>query len=195
MAEVKGLTVDPTELSQTLDLDDLLGAPVSSDPVLARAMVQHIIDYHKLRLTKSQGLGGAKFKDSTYSKVYKSSLDFIAAGKSDPVNMQLSGDMVGSLDILSESGSKIKYGVADDEVLPRAFGHQSGFEGHPAESKLKQYKREWFGVTPPEARDLLKSKFSKELASLKPDQGESVKQEQLIKVARTFTAFVEDIDG
>lgn len=189
-----GIVVDESEISQTLDFNKLTGVDVSSDKVLMRAMAQAIIDYHKTRADNNKGLDGQALK-SPYSKAYRTSLDFAAAGKSaSDVNMQLSGDMLGSLDILYESGSKIKIGVSDESVLPRAYGHQSGFKGHPNESAMRQYKREWFGVTEKEAKEIILKEFGSELRPFRDTRPQARAQDQMISVARSLRAFIEDLN-
>jgi hypothetical protein len=163
MSKVK---VSETELSQDIDFDSLAGAPISLDPVLQREIAQATIDYIKNRV-EDENLGlGRKALKSPYSKSYQESLDFDAAGKSaSNVNMILSGDMMGSIDVLEE-GETVKIGIDNPAVMPRAYGHQSGFKGHP-NPKMSQYKREFFGVTDDEIKKFVLADFEDDIQDLK----------------------------
>lgn len=179
-----GLKISLDEFSQTIDLDKWVGAPVSKDTTLSRAIMQEVIDYTKSRV--SDGLGyGEKPLRPKYSKAYTNSDDFIAAGKTGVVNMTLSGDMIGALDILDESGSKFTYGLADDDEIPKAYNHQTG-DTLP--------KRKWFGLTRDEFRENILPKFKKDISDIKPRPDAARAQDAMIKSARTVRAFVEDED-
>ena len=81
---------------------------------------------------------------------YQKSADFKAAGKSaSPVNMRLSGDMLGSID-LAIDGDKLLIGIPSEES-PKAHGHMTGQEGS---GNLP--KRQFFGVTKKEFDEILK---------------------------------------
>jgi hypothetical protein len=189
----ESLTITLKEFSQTLDLDKLVGKPVSQDKALARAIMQEVIDYTKTRVIKENAGYNGKALKSPYSKTYQSTLDFIASGKSaSDVNMKLSGDMLGSIDILEEKGSKFTYGLSDPEVIPRAYGHQTGFEGHP-NSAMSKYKREWFGISEREFKSKILPKFKDELKDVKANEAKA--QDRLIKVAKSLKAFVEEVDN
>lgn len=178
------LTINLNEFSQTLDIDKLAGAKVSQDKVLARAIVQEVIDYTKKRVDSGKGYNQGQLK-SPYSKVYQSSLDFIAAGKSaNDVNMKLSGDMIGSIDILEENGSKITYGLSDDSQIPKAYNHQVG-DTLP--------KREWFGISDREFKKYILPKFKDELKDIKTNDAKA--QDRLIKVAKSLKAFIDEVDN
>jgi hypothetical protein len=163
MSKVK---VSETELSQDIDFDSIADAPISLDPVLQREIAQATIDYIKSRV-EDENLGlGRKALKSPYSKSYQESLDFEAAGKSaGNVNMMLSGDMMGSIDVLDE-GDTVKIGIDNPAVMPRAYGHQSGFKGHP-NPKMANYKREFFGVTDDEIKKFVLSEFEDDISDLK----------------------------
>jgi hypothetical protein len=163
---IKGLKVTKTELSQDIDFDALAGAPISLDPVLQREIAQATIDYIKTRVEdENLGIGRKKLK-SPYQKSYEESLDFKAAGKSaSNVNMMLSGDMMGSIDVLEE-GETVKIGIDNPAVTDRAYGHQSGFEGHP-NPKMSKYKREFFGVSDEEIKKNILPDFQSDIDALK----------------------------
>lgn len=156
MAEIKSKN-SLDEVSQTINLNDLIGSDISSDEKLVTKIGQAIIDYMDTRVEDGLGLGRKKLK-SPYSKGYSQSLDFVAAGKSKGhVNMRLSGDMMGAVDILDTNGSEIKIGITGDQA-PKAFNHQTG-DTLP--------KREFFGVTKEEIKKYILDEFSSEIKAKK----------------------------
>jgi hypothetical protein len=173
------LVVQENEISQTIDLDKWLGKDFSSDPDLVREIGQSVIDYMIKRVDDNKGLGGETLKPS-YSTEYSKSLDFKAAGKSkNDVNMKLSGDMLGSID-LEESGNSFKIFVDGDEEIIKAYGHMTGFKGHPTIPKNK-YKRQFFGLTKEEFKKEIAPKFKGE----KPKETERDLVGELIKAIKT----------
>ena len=161
MAE-PGIKLTKKRISQTLDLNELTGRDIASDSVLVRKIAQGIIDYMVDRAKSGRGLGRKDLK-SPYSKGYSESLAFKAAGKSrNDVNMTLSGDMLRSIDLLEEDGAKVVIGIEDEIDAPKAYGHQTGFEGHPTIPSGK-YKRPFFGVTTDEVKRQVLPKFKAEI--------------------------------
>lgn len=156
-----GLKVEKTEISQTIDLQKWTGKDLSSDPELVREIGQEVIDYMIKRSADNKGLGEVQFKPPKYSKTYADSLNFIAAGKSPTdVNMRLSGDMLGSID-MNEEGNKVTIEIGEDQTL-KAYGHMTGYEGHPTIPNGK-YKRQFFGITKTEFDKNILPKFKNEI--------------------------------
>lgn len=166
MAKVTGLVVKESEISQTVDLDALANAPISKDPALRNQIAQAMVDYLVDRVQgENLGLDRKGFKG--YSKSYISSQNFEAFGKSeDNVNMTLSGDMMGSVDVVEQKKGKVKIAITDESALARAYGHMSGFKGHPTIPQGK-YKREFFGLSDREIKDEILSIFSQEIDDLR----------------------------
>lgn len=185
MANPKGLISTIDEVSQTIDFNQLAGVDLSQDETLVREMGQAVIDYIKERSASGRGIGGVKLA-SPYSKDYADSEDFKAAGKNkNKVNMRLSGDMLESIDIVSEDGAKIKIAVAGDQT-GKAFGHMSGFEGHPT---ISGPKRPFFGLTQSEIKEEIISKFKSEIESVKENKQGSRAQAGLISTIRKASDF------
>jgi hypothetical protein len=172
------INLSEDEVSQTINLKDWMGVDFSSDPNLVRQIGQACIDYMTKRVDDNKGLGNEKLK-SPYTKTYADSLDFQAAGKSkNDVNMKLSGDMLGSID-LEESGNSFKIFIPSDES-PKAYGHMTGFKGHPTIPEGK-YKRQFFGLTKEEFKKEIAPKFKGE----KPKETERDLVGELIKTIKT----------
>lgn len=85
-----------------------------------------------------------------YSPNYIKSAPFKAFDKSKgEVNLELSGDMLGLMDIVGESRNSVTIGWGDEDQIPKAFNHITG-------DTVK--KRDFFGLTK-EDLDSLKSEF------------------------------------
>lgn len=150
--------VSLSKFYQEIDLEDITGVDLSNHPLLLNQIAQATIDYVKERVDSGFGIGGKKLK-SPYSDAYAKSLAFQAAGKSkNDVNMQLTGDMLGSLDVVESRGSVFKYGIAEEDEIPKAYNHQTG-DTVP--------KREWFGVTRDEFIDNVLTNFDSEIEDIK----------------------------
>ena len=165
-----------SEVSQVIDLEDITGVDLSDKPRLRREIGQEIIDYIVERTQGGKDNIGKAFKE--YSESYKNSKEFKAAGKSNQVNLTLSGDMLGKIDIVEEFGSTIKIAVAEEET-PRAYGLISGFEGHPTIKRAP--KRQFFGVSVDQLKKEILPQFKRDLASARAEQD---KQAKGIDIAR-----------
>jgi hypothetical protein len=174
-----GIKLSKSKITQTIDLNDVIGSDISSDEVLVNRIGQAIIDYMENRVSDGRGLDNVKLK-SPYSDSYADSLNFKAAGKTkNNVNMKLSGDMLGSIDLLKVDGSKLTIGIEDPDQAIKAYGHQTGFEGHPF---LKGPKRPFFGVSTEELKKKVLTDFKKEIEAKKVTSFET--QSKMINLIR-----------
>lgn len=186
MAE-PGIKLSKKRVSQKLDLNELTGRNIQSDSVLVRKIAQGIIDYMVDRAKSGRGLGRKDLK-SPYSKSYSESLTFKAAGKArNDVNMTLSGDMLRSIDILEEDGASVVIGIEDEVDAPKAYGHLTGFEGHPTIPSGK-YKRPFFGVTADEVKKQVIPKFKAEI-----DQSAGARTISSLESQETAISFIQGI--
>lgn len=166
MAAIINPKPDKSEIAQILNLEELTGVDVSVDPTLVKQIGQAVIDYMKERVGAGKGIGGIELH-KPYTKEYANSLEFKAAGKSiNDVNMRLSGDMLESIDILSENGPEIKIGINDSEQAPKAHGHITGHEGE------WKYKRKFFGITQKEFKEEILPQFRSAIKNVKDTSGE-----------------------
>ena len=162
MAKPKGLILEEDLVAQQFDLEEIAGVDLSDDPDLLEEIGEEIKDYIVSRVVNNnQGYGGKKLK-SPYSKLYQNSIEFDLYGKDEnDINMTLTGDMLGAINIISAEGSELLIGI-DDQNAPKAHGHMTGKNG-----TVKNMKREFFGVTMDELKKEVLSKFSAELKDLK----------------------------
>lgn len=155
--------VSLSTFEQQIDLEDLTGVDLSNYPLLMNEIAQATIDFIKERVDAGFGIGGTKLK-GPYSEGYVNSLPFQAAGKSpNEINMQLTGDMLGSVDILEMRGSVFKYGLADEDQIPKAYNHQEG-DTVP--------RRPWFGVTKDEFVDNILRKYEADIQRIRAETAE-----------------------
>lgn len=189
MAKVPGLKANKNNVSQEIDLEKITGLPVAQDKKLMREIAQEVIDFIVERTKSGVAVGSKKNLKSPYSKSYADSLPFKAAGKSrNEVNLTLSGDMLGSIDVVEETDKGFVIAVDPDQA-GKAFGHISGFEGHPV---LKGPKRPFFGVTVDELRSKILPKFKNDLKEIAKDEAKT--QSEAIKLVEKIDFLLEDED-
>ena len=165
------LTLTQAEVSQTFNLDELLGVNLSDSPDLKNAIGQALIDRIVERSQSGTDLRGTAFKP--YKKSYTESDQFSAFGKSKDVNMTLSGDMLSGLTVLSDAGNDIKIGWDDATNNAKAYNHMVGDTVR---------KRQFFGITKAAAQ---------EIASEFQDAIDEIKEQDLAPDA--ITQFIEQI--
>lgn len=116
---------------------------------LADLIIEHIVD----RTDRGIDKDGKKFPK--YSKSYIKSLDFQNAGKSkSKVNLQLSGDMLAAIKLLSHQNGKLTIGFdKNTEENDKAEGNILGsYGGDPNPSKA----RDFLGLSSSKLRELIR---------------------------------------
>lgn len=132
-----------SEVSIEIDLEKLLGG-AANNRIVREVFFQAAFDKMLERLDKGVGADGKNLPK--YSKAYKNSLEYYVYGKDGTVNMQLTGGMVNSLEIKKSDNKKMTVGFSGDEENAKAYGHLTGFAGHPTlDGKVKP--RNFFGWT------------------------------------------------
>jgi len=168
------LKVKKNNVEQTINLKEVFGVDFSGKEnlkqLIGQAIIDKIVERTKNRkgiIINEKGHGTEVALEAPYSQPYVDSLAFKAAGKSKgKVNMSLSGDMLGLLDIKKIQGNTITIGWNDSEQNPKAYNHMIG-DTVP--------KRPFFGVSNEELKDL-KSEFGadvKEAIRVKQDEGKA----------------------
>jgi len=175
--------ISKNNVEQTIDLKELFGVSFNNAPALKEAIGQKIIDRI---VSRTQSGMGISFNDSgkantlklkaPYSKAYVNSDEFKAHGKSKgDVNLTLSGDMLGLLDIKNQTGDTITIGWnKGDGQDPKAFNHITG-DTVP--------KRPFFGIS------------KTELLKIKADMSSEVKDALKIKQSEGKSAFNDFVLG
>ncbi len=157
---MKAPKISLKKIEQEFDLAEFYpDVDFSGERTLKEALGQAIIDKIQERTEAGDGIRGAL--KSPYSKLYSQSLEFKAAGKKrGKVNMTLTGDMLASVDLEMGEDGKFKIVIPEDQV-PKAFNHLTG-DTVP--------KRNWFGVTKKELKEIL-GDFSSDLEFAKKAPG------------------------
>jgi len=109
-----------------------------------------------IRTKKGIDKFGAPFKP--YSKEYKKHIDFKASGKSNKVNLTLTGETLTEMEILSHGPGFITIGYKDQTANDKAFFAKQGRNGF----------REFLGLTPAELNTIL-ARFNNRLEQSEPD--------------------------
>ncbi len=144
---------------QKINLKEEFGVDLRGMDSLKEAIGGAIIERIRARTEAGNGMSfsdsgrGTPVKlKSPYSKEYADSLDFKAFGKSrGKVNMTLTGDMLGLMDVVKIEGNTIKIGWADTSESAKAHGHSTGAKGRlpvrpffgVSKSELKEIKKEF----------------------------------------------------
>ena len=105
----------------------------------ARTVGEDLIDF--IRDRTSKGLGKDNKPFPKYSKAYKESFEFKVAGKTNTVDLELTGEMMDSLIVLSVKKGEIEIGYPPDSpVNGRAEGNILGsYGGDPDPSKARNF--------------------------------------------------------
>lgn len=116
---------------------------------LADLVIEHIVDRSDRGLDKD----GRKFPK--YSKNYIKSLDFKNAGKSpSQVNLQLSGDMLAALKLLSHKNGELTVGFEKgSQENDQAEGNIKGTYGQP--TPIPGKKRDFLGIDSKKLNELI----------------------------------------
>ena len=141
---------------QKINLKDEFGIDFRGMNSLKEAIGGAIIERIRNRTENGNGMSfGASGRGTPvklkapYSKEYADSLDFKAAGKSrGKVNMTLTGDMLGLMDVTKIEGNSITIGWNDTEESAKAHGHSTGGGNLP--------RRPFFGVSKSELQEIKK---------------------------------------
>lgn len=140
---------------QIINLEEEFGVDLRRNTALKQALGQAIIDKMLKRTSDGNGIiftkdgKGRRVKlKSPYSDKYAESDEFKAFGKKkNKVNMELTGDMLASIDILRSRGNELVIGIDDPEEVEKSFNHNTG-DTVP--------KRPFFGVSKKELREIKK---------------------------------------
>ena len=143
---IKNRKLSTTEVFQEIDLGQVFDrAPTPQEfEDFINAAKERIIE----RTQSGVNVNGSKFKQ--YTPEYAS---FKGVGRGD-VDLTFFGDMLDALDGFVE-GEKVVITIAGEQAA-KAYGHITGFEGHPTIPNGK-YKRDFFGLNGKEIDDIANS--------------------------------------
>lgn len=175
---MKSPKVTKQTIEQEIDLYEVFGVDMTDAPALKAQIGQAIIDQITKRTESGRGLkfssgGNASEVDlkSPYSVAYQKSRQFKAAGKkADEITMELTGDMVASMDIGSSAGRKLKIEITDSLQILKAYNHITG-DTVPS--------RPWFGISLDELTEI-GSQFQSDIDALKSKDLTTSSQQSLL---------------
>lgn len=130
---------------------DLSGYGLSPDQKdeVADLIIERIVN----RTDQGKDKDGRKFPG--YSRSYKESLDFKVAGKTNKVDLQLSGDMLAALSVLDKTSRSVVIGFErGSEENAKADGNIRGTYGKPTPDPKKA--RDFLGISDAELTKIIK---------------------------------------
>jgi len=154
--------------SLEIDLNKEFNVDLSGQRALKEAIGQAIVDRIVKRTKSGKSVQGGAFRG--YSKAYRKSQVFQAAGKGGTPNLTLSGDMLGTMDFKLK-GNKVRIGWDDAEENAKAANHNQG---------ITLPKREFLGVQTKEIKDIEKDFVKDFKAALKKKSESRAAFEQAI---------------
>jgi hypothetical protein len=109
-----------------IDLKPYLGKDASD--ATTELIAEEILNFIIERTKKGKGMDGSSFP--AYSSAYKKSDAFKLGGKTNKVNLTLSGEMLDSMEIIKAKNGKLSYGYSDkNDMSGRAEGNITGSYG------------------------------------------------------------------
>jgi hypothetical protein len=170
---------------QRFNLKKDLGVDLSDHADLAQLVGEEMLKRIRERADSGMGVDFEKSKGGTevdlkspYSDEYAKSPEFRAFGKSKrQVNMKLTGDMLGLMDILEVDGNNLVIGWEGDEA-PKAFNHLTG-DTVP--------RRPFFGISKDDLKSI-RADLSSELRDLIRLEQESGREEYSDEVSKKIDA-------
>lgn len=126
-----------TEIITEIDLSKVTDKKISNK--ITEVIAEDIIDFIIERTKSGKGKDGERFPG--YSAEYKKSLEFKIAGKTNKVDLTLSGEMLDSIEIIEAKNGKIKFGYSSSNPMAgRAEGNMIGsYGGKPNPGKERRF--------------------------------------------------------
>lgn len=91
---------------------------------LKQQITDAVVETILKRTAAGKDVNGSAFKK--YSDDYKKSLAFKAFGKTSKVNLELTGQMLGTMELIENTENKIVIGWEDDTEIKKAYNHNTG---------------------------------------------------------------------
>lgn len=141
MSVKKILSKDDVRLK--VNMKDILGRDLPGDEDILDAIAQKAMDLIIERTKGGKDVSGKPFK--AYAKSYLKSDAFAAFGKSKSVDLTLSGDMLGLMEVVNTTKNTFELGWSDSTENAKAYNHNVG-DTLP--------KREFLGLQKQELKEL-----------------------------------------
>lgn len=127
--------------------------PKGYKPIERKAIAQEVIQFIVDRTKSGKDKDGRNFKG--YTKEYKESLTFKLGGKSSSVNLTLTGEMLGELDLLNQSNGNLRIGYdkGREALNGKVEGNREGTYG---QKKQVTSPRDFLGLSSSALNKILK---------------------------------------
>lgn len=196
---MKAPKVTKALVEQVVDLSEIqAGVDFSQSKSLKLSIGEALAEKIRERASSGRGVeySGQDGKEVTfkgkageYSKTYRESLDFIAAGKTkSDVNMTLTGDMLASIQVEDRGGNKVAIYIDGEENTLKAFNHNTG-DTVP--------KRPFFGVISKDLRSVA-TDFQGEIDSIISREGTRTESQKTrssgMSLLARLAAFARSLD-
>lgn len=123
------------------------------------AIADDIIEFVKSRTENGRNKNGKPFPE--YSREYKKSLDFLIGGKTNRVNLTLSGDMLASIQLIRQKKNNLEIGFkAGSSEAERAEGNVRGTYGQ--KSPISGKARDFLGISKTRAAEIIRRNRNKD---------------------------------
>lgn len=123
------MPITKSQVWKKIDLDIPKDLSASEKRELKELIGQFVVDSILDRTGSAKtSVSGGEYKASL-SKKYKRLKDEL--GGQLFANLELEGDMLSSLTYEDGGGNSIKVGIFDGDQAAKAYGHNTGFKGHP----------------------------------------------------------------
>lgn len=169
-----------------INLKEMFGISMKGKPALREALGQALMDQMIERTQGGKDREGKSFK--RYSKQYRNSDEYKASGKSGRVNMTLTGDMLGLLDIKDQSDNTITLGWDDSDEAAKAHGHITGDPNGP------KVRRDFFGLNDSDISRVRKE-FKDEIETIQNTRGSNREEAVLAFIQALKATGVADGEG
>jgi hypothetical protein len=176
-------TVSQDNPELKINFEKLTGADLTKFPALRQSLVQDILDKIVER-TKKKSIGWTGVKFPKYSTSYTKTDEFKAFGKTNKVNLTLTGGMLDLMDETSATKTTAVLGWDDDDEAAKAHGHITGSVGKT---------RDFFGVSKSEMDKILKEN-KRELDTAK-ELNESGKKPEASALEQRILQFITGLGG
>lgn len=148
-------------MAKLSNIQTTIAIPINFSKDQIDLVARAIID--KIQSNTKDGISRYGTKFPKYSKEYKESLDFKNAGKTSSVDLELTGDMMASLEVISSKPGQITIGYkASHPDADKVEGNQIGSYGQPDPNPAKA--RPFIGL-PQDDIDLIIAKVKSETES------------------------------
>ena len=116
--------LSPDDVRLKVNMKDILGRDLPDNEDILDAIAQKAMDMIIERTKDGKDVSGRPFK--AYAKSYLSGDSFAAFGKSKRVDLTLSGDMLGLMEVLTTTKNTFEIGWTDSEENAKAYNHNVG---------------------------------------------------------------------